>query len=730
MKKRKFLVVSNRLPVSVTKKDGVLQFSPSSGGLATALSRLRYKREERLWIGWPGIASDKLTASEKSEITQKLKELGCIPVFLTRKQLTKYYNGYSNDTIWPFFHYFQSYGQHDSEYFSGYREVNEIFKKAVLKYADKNTSIWIHDYHLMLLPQLVRNSLPSSTIGFFLHIPFPSYEIFRLLPNRKEILEGLLGADLVGFHVYDYARHFLSSVLRILGIESSYGTINTGDRIIKVDAFPIGIDYEKFEGAHKNPKIQKEIKFLEELYINKKIILSVDRLDYSKGIAKRLEAYERLLRDNPSNLNKTVLIVVAVPSRTEVETYKKLRYELEETIDRINKKYRTPGWTPIVYKFKNLTFDQVAAHFWVADIALLTPLRDGMNLVAKEYIATKQNKPGVLILSEMTGAVDELPEAVRINPNDIDEIVRSLKIGLKMTKKIQSEKIKSMQKRLSKYTVNRWAEDFIEQMDDSKLWQKQRGRKLLDSESEGKILKSFKRAKSRLIILDYDGTLRDFVSSRDPKQAAPQKSLMTLIKKISKLPKTNLCIVSGRPKIALDSWFGDLDISMAAEHGAWIKTDGEWSRQQVSMNEYRDRIVKILESYLERTPGAHVEQKDFSIVWHYRNVLVELAHARNAGLIYELNQLLNNTDFGVFRGAKIIEIKPKKIHKGVVVEDLNAIHAPDFIICVGDDYTDEDMFTSAPDDAYTIKVGLEDTNARYQLVGVNDVLKLLKKFAG
>lgn len=730
MKKRKFLVVSNRLPVSVTKKDGVLHFSPSSGGLATALARVHSEGDDRLWIGWPGIASDDLTPAEKSKIVRELNKLGCHPIFLTKNQIEKYYDGYSNDTIWPLFHYFQSYDQHDADYFDGYIEVNEIFKKSILKYADKNTSIWIHDYHLMLLPQLVRNVLPGSTIGFFLHIPFPSYEIFRLLPNRSEILEGLLGADLVGFHVYDYARHFLSSVLRILGTESSHGLINTGDRIVKVDAFPIGIDYEKFAKAHESPKIQKEIKSLEKQYKDQKIILSVDRLDYSKGIAKRLEAYERLIRDNPSNRKNTVLIVVAVPSRTEVETYRKLKNKLEETINRINKKYGTSDWTPISYKFKNLNFDQVAAHFWVADIALLTPLRDGMNLVAKEYVATKQNKPGVLILSEMTGAVDELPEAIRINPNDIDAIVKSIKLGLKMPKSKQAEKINLMQERLSKYTVNRWAEDFIEHMDQSKLGQKQRGKKFLDSESEAKILRSFNGAKNRLIVLDYDGTLRDFVSINGPKYAVPQKSLKNLIEKLSKLPNSRLCIVSGRQKNALESWFGHLDISMAAEHGAWIKTDGEWSRHEISLKVYRERIMNILERYLERTPGAYVEEKDFSIVWHYRDVLTELAHARNAALTYELNQLLNNTDFGVFKGAKIIEVKVKKIHKGVVVEDLYAMYSPDFTLCIGDDFTDEDMFTSAPDEAYTIKVGLEDTNARYQLVGVNDVLKLLKKIAG
>ncbi|MBI5357915.1 bifunctional alpha,alpha-trehalose-phosphate synthase (UDP-forming)/trehalose-phosphatase, partial [Candidatus Saccharibacteria bacterium] len=529
MKKRKFLVVSNRLPVSVTKKDGVLQFSPSSGGLATALARVHSEGDDRLWIGWPGIASDELNSSEKSKIVRELNKLGCHPIFLTKKQIEKYYDGYSNDTIWPLFHYFQTYVQHDVDYFEGYKQVNEIFKKAVLKFTDKNTSIWIHDYHLMLLPKLIRDTLPDATIGFFLHIPFPSYEIFRLLPNRKEILEGLLGANLVGFHVYDYARHFLSSVLRILAIENSHGTIVIGQRAVKADAFPIGIDYEKFANSHKMPKTQKEINNLEKKYAGVKTILSMDRLDYSKGIARRLAAFEEFLKENPAQRKKVVLVVVAVPSRMQVATYRKLRLTIEEQISRINKKYGTSKWTPVSYQFKNLPFEQVSALFWVADIALLTPLRDGMNLVAKEYIATKQDRPGVLILSEMAGAVDEMPEAIRINPNDNREIIKAIKSGLELSEITQKTNIKLMQQRLSKYTVHRWAEDFIEQLEETRHWQKHRGDKLLSSESKDKILKSFKNSKSRLILLDYDGTLRSFVSSHHPGKAAPSKQLVSLL---------------------------------------------------------------------------------------------------------------------------------------------------------------------------------------------------------
>jgi len=327
----------------------------------------------------------------------------------------------------------------------------------------------------------------------------------------------------------------------------------------------------------------------------------------------------------------------------------------------------------------------------------------------------------------MTGAVDELPEAIRINPNDVCQIVNAIKSALEMPDSKQIQKIKSMQGRISKYTVARWSEDFTEQLNDSKSLQKKRGDKLINADSEARLLASYKKAKKRLLLLDYDGTLRNFVANYDSKMANPTKLIKDLITSLTDDKKNVVCIVSGRPRNILEGWFGNLEVSLAAEHGGWIKSDDEWSRPELTLNGYRDSIIDILMRYAERTPGARVEQKEFAIVWHYRNVLVELAHARNASLEYELNQLLANSDIGIHAGRKIIEIKPKNMTKGYVAEDMYAMHKPGFILCIGDDYTDEDMFHALPDFAYTIKVGLEDTEARFQISGVSDVLRLLRK---
>jgi trehalose 6-phosphate synthase/phosphatase len=726
MNKEKFIIVSNRLPVSVSKVDGKLTFSASSGGLATAMSSLDSGEDKQLWIGWPGIASDELTSSEKATITKRLRDYNCVPVFLSEEQVKNFYEGYANDTLWPLFHYFESFAQYSDIYWETYRKVNALFDRVIVKHAHEKATVWVHDYHLMLLPQLLRKALPKSSIGFFLHIPFPSFEIFRLSPNRKELLEGLLGADLVGFHTYSYARHFMSSVLRTLGHESTEGTIMVGDRTVVADAFPIGIDYQKFTNALHDSDTEREVAVLDEHYDDKKIILSVDRLDYSKGIPNRLRAFEEFLAKYPKYHKKVSLVIIAVPSRTEVQAYKDLRDSIEQTISRINGAYATVDWTPISYQFKNLPFAQIVALYRKADIALVTPLRDGMNLVAKEYIACKQDNPGVLILSELAGAADELQEALRINPNDTASIVEALKTALEMPRRVQKKNILAMQRRISRYTVQRWASDFIEQLRLAKESQSGHRDKVLTSKEKDQMVKDFQKAKKRVILLDYDGTLKDFVNSPDPKRAAPSQQLMGLLRELAGKANTDLYIISGRTRDALESWFGSLPINLVAEHGSWIKQHGEWAQGLFSFQEHKEKLLPIMERYAERTPGAHIEEKNFALVWHYRNVPPELAYARNTNLRHELSGVLAGSEVSVFSGNKILEVKPRAIRKSNIVNEILDSDYPDFILCAGDDYTDEDMFEALPEEAYSIKIGLRETQARFQVPSVEKFRAILR----
>lgn len=722
----KFVIASNRLPVSVARVDGKLEFSVSSGGLATAMSSLAIN--DQVWVGWPGIASDDLTAAEKAQITRELKKYNCLAVHLTRQEIVDYYEGYANDTLWPLFHYFQPYSQHNQCYWTAYQQVNKKFLRAVKQAADPEATIWIQDYQLMLLPALVRGMIPKAKIGFFLHIPFPSYELFRLLPQRREILEGLLGADLLGFHIYDYARHFLSSCTHILGTTSEHGVIEHAGRRVRVDAFPIGIDYEKFRSTLSEIETKDEIERLTERYHDQRILLSVDRLDYSKGIMKRLEAFEQLLLDHPKFIKNVSLVIVAVPSRTEVDTYKQLRDEIEQTVSRINGMYSTTDWSPISYQFQNLQFEHIVALYAKADVALVTPLRDGMNLVAKEYIASKRGRAGVLILSEMAGAADELAEALQVNPNDISALSQTIYSALMMPKKEQFRRLKAMQQRLASYTVQRWGNDFIRQLNLAYKSHSGALHKHLNSSAIDDMMRDFSSANKRLLLLDYDGTLRAFTTSVAAAASRPTARLRNHLSRLTRQKGTVVCIISGRPKHVLDSWFGAIpDLLLVAEHGAWVKQAGTWKQHAEPFD--KSKPLEIMQEYATRTPGAVIEEKDFGLVWHYRRVSPELAFIRNGAVHRELSHLLANTDIGVFKGNKIIEVKPKTFDKGIIASDILKQHKSDFIFCAGDDYTDEHMFAALPESAYTVKVGYGTTHARYQVRKLDKILELIELFS-
>ena len=723
-----FIIVSNRLPVNVCKERGKLVFYPSSGGLATAMSSVG-QDQGKIWIGWPGIASDDLTAADKRAITKELRKYDCAPVFLTKAQIAGYYDGYANDTIWPLFHYFQNQAVISAQYWDPYKEVNQVFQKAVLRHAGPGATIWVHDYHLMLLPRMLKRELPGSSIGFFLHIPFPSYDLFRILPQRVELLRGLLGADLVGFHTYDYVRHFSASVQNVLGIDSALGMMHVGTRQVVADAFPIGIDYEKFRNALAVPEVKTEMDQLRAHYGGRKLIISVDRLDYSKGIVNRLEAFASFLERNPKYLGKVSLVVVAVPSRIDVDAYKQLRDTIELTVSRINGKYATMGWSPISYQYKNLPFEQIVALYAMADVALVTPLRDGMNLVAKEYVASKKNRSGVLILSEMAGAANELAEAIRVNPYDTADIVSALERAFKMPAIQQRTALQAMQGRISRYSVTRWANDFIEQLGRAKIAEAENEAQALDVDAQKELVEAYGSAKKRLFLLDYDGTLKDYVAPTSKDRARPPRQLLGRLKALAADERNRVCIISGRTRATLQSWFGLLPITLVAEHGAWIRHDGQWADVDIDFQSYKDKLLPIMQGYAERTPGTTVEEKDFALVWHYRGITPELASVRKIGLKHDLKVALAGSDVGVFEGNKILEVKPRSISKGAFAQEMLNHTGADFILCAGDDYTDEDMFAVLPRTAWTIKVGPGSTSARNTIGSVDSMVALLGELA-
>jgi trehalose 6-phosphate synthase/phosphatase len=724
----RLIIVANRLPVNTTRRAGNLHFSQSPGGLAAGLKSLP-ESTERLWLGWPGMTNEKLKADDKDQIREKLAEIDCRPVFLSRSQTEGYYQGFSNKTIWPLFHYFPRRTVYEDRFWKAYKQVNKIFCEEVMKIAKPDDSIWVHDYQLMLLPELLRQKLPGSAIGFFLHIPWPSFELFRLLPWREKILNGLLGADLIGFHTYDYVRHFFSSISRILRLEHTLGNVSVANRVVKVDAFPIGIDYEKYAGAINEPAVEKEVKKVRSKIGKRKVILSIDRLDYSKGIIERLEAFDLFLSENPQYRGAVTLIMVAVPTRTGVEDYKELRSRLEQLVGRVNGEYGGIGYIPVWYLYRSLPFVELTALYNVSDVALVTPLRDGMNLIAKEFIAAKTDKPGVLVISEMTGAACELGEALVVNSCDKGAIVRAIKKALEMPPLEQLERNKVMQERLRRYNVSRWSHDFLGAMSDIKKVQQQMSAKKLTDPITEKLAGSYRKSKKRLFLLDYDGTLVGFKGK--PDEAGPDNEIIELLSSLSKDPKNTVVIISGRDRTTLEDWLGHIGTALVAEHGGWIRNECQkWNTPVPFDMGWKTSIRPILELYSDRTPGSTVEEKDFSLVWHYRRADPELAYIRGQELKMALMNLTENLDVGVFEGNKILEVKSHVVNKGRATEHWLAEGDWDFILAAGDDYTDEEMFSALPEKAYSVKVGFAASKASFNVDGVEDIRMLLKRLIG
>jgi trehalose 6-phosphate synthase/phosphatase len=717
----KTIIVSNRLPVSIERKNNKLIYTSSAGGLATGLGSI-YKNGDNLWIGWPGLyISEK---NEREEIRSGLKKENMAPVFLTESDIEKFYEGFSNSTLWPLFHYFPNYMVYEQEYWEAYKSVNTMFCEVIMKFAKKDDVIWIHDYQLMLLPTMIQEQLPNASIGFFQHIPFPSYEIFRVLPWREELLKGLLGADLIGFHTFDDVRHFLSSVSRITGIDNKMGQLRVGDRICLVDSFPMGIDYDKFASAALSPETKKEIEEYADVLGNKKLIISIDRLDYSKGIPERLKGYDLFFEKYPEYIERVSLILVLVPSRDKVALYKQLKIEIDELVGRINGKYGKIEWSPIQYFYRSFPFQTLSAFYSMSDVALVTPLRDGMNLVCKEYIASKTDEMGVLILSEMAGAAKELSDAIIINPHDVNQMVDALHQAFTMSEYEQKKRNQELQNILRRYDIHHWVNVFMKSLISVKEKQTELEIKHLSPRLQREILEDYRKSEKRIIFLDYDGTLMSFHS--DPLKVVPDAELMDLLRKLSENPKNKIIIISGRDKDTLEDWFGFLKIDMIAEHGVWLK-EGRiyWSLIDYLTDEWKSSISPILELYVDRTPGSFVENKDYSLVWHYRKADSALGELRARELISNLQYLTTNMHISILEGNKVVEIKNAGINKGIAA--LRWLQEGyDFILASGDDWTDEDTFAAMPESAYTIKVGFSPTVAKLNVGSVQQMRALLK----
>ncbi|MBI4701430.1 MAG: bifunctional alpha,alpha-trehalose-phosphate synthase (UDP-forming)/trehalose-phosphatase [Deltaproteobacteria bacterium] len=709
----RLLLASNRLPVTVSVDKQGMRVVPSMGGLATGL-RAPHTRSGGLWIGWPGDVH-RLRPEQRAAVDAQLQAMGLVPIDLSAAEVQHYYHGFANGVLWPLFHYLIDRVPAASHDWEAYRQVNERFAGALADRYRAGDTVWVHDYQLALVPALLRRRIPDARIGFFLHIPFPSSEVFRILSWRAEILEGMLGADLVGFHTYAYARYFATSLVRVLGLDVDLDRVWYRGREVRLGAYPMGIDAAFFESAAQEPEVVAEAAAIRGHGGGARIVLGVDRLDYTKGIPRRLLAFERLLEHEPSWRGRARFVQVAVPSRGEVPAYEQFKHQVDELVGRINGRYGTTQYVPIHYLHRGFSQKKLVALYCAADVMAVTPLRDGLNLVAKEFVACRTDLGAVLVLSEFAGAASELAEAVLVNPYDIDAVARALAQALHMSPEERAARLRAMRERVRENDVHRWVAAFL---DDLGLAPVPVAPNAVEPGGGAgvELVARLRGAGELVLLLDYDGTL---VPLRPrPDQAAPDGELLGLLERLSRRPGTAVHVVSGRDRATLERWLGALPIGLHAEHGLWSRPKGSltWAAAVELRDEWKAYVRPVLQQISHSTPGSFVEEKSGSMAWHFRQADPGYGPYQAKELRLHLLDLLSNTPVAVVAGDKVVEIRLQGADKGAVVRRLlaDAPGAP-LLAALGDDRTDEDMFASLPPGGLAIHVGPGPSRAPHRL---------------
>ncbi|WCJ27300.1 Alpha alpha-trehalose-phosphate synthase [UDP-forming] 1 [Euphorbia peplus] len=716
--KQRLLVVANRLPVSaVRQSENSWQLEISVGGLVSAL--LGVKEFDARWIGWAGVNVPDVAGQEA--LTKALAEKRCIPVFLDEDVVHQYYNGYCNNMLWPLFHYL-GLPQEDrlattrsfQSQFDAYKRANQMFADVVNEHYQEGDVVWCHDYHLMFLPKCLKEHNSKMKVGWFLHTPFPSSEIHRMLPSRSDLLRSVLAADLVGFHTYDYARHFVSACTRILGLEGTPEGVEDQGKLTRVAAFPIGIDSERFIRALALPQVQDHMKELKERFAGRKVMLGVDRLDMIKGIPQKILAFEQFLEENPDWRDKVVLLQIAVPTRTDVPEYQKLTSQVHEIVGRINGRFGTLTAVPIHHLDRSLDFQALCALYAVTDVALVTSLRDGMNLVSYEFVACQAFKKGVLILSEFAGAAQSLGAgAILVNPWNITEVAASIGYALNMEESEREKRHDHNFRHVTTHTSQEWAATFVSELNDTVVEAQLRTRQVPPLLPIELSVERYLQSSNRLLILGFNATLTEPVDNLGRRNGQIREMdprlhpvLKEPLKKLCDDKTTTVVVLSGSDRAILDENFGEYNMWLAAENGMFLRlTTGEWmTTMPENLNmDWVDSVKHVFEYFTERTPRSHFELRETSLVWNYKYADVEFGRVQARDMLQHLwTGPISNAAVDVVQGGRSVEVRPVGVTKGAAIDRIlgeivhnQGMKAPiDYVLCVGHFLTkDEDIYT-------------------------------------
>ncbi|KAH9611762.1 hypothetical protein KSS87_009026 [Heliosperma pusillum] len=779
------IIVSNFLPVNAKKdpKSGIWSLSLDDDSLYLHLKDGFPPGTEVFYVGSLKVDVD---PSEQEEVAGRLlKDFHCVPTFLPSDLQKKFYHGFCKQYLWPLFHYMLPMSLDHGSRFD--RSLWQAYVSANKKFADKVVEIlnpeddlvWVHDYHLMLLPTFLRRRFYRVKLGFFLHSPFPSSEIYRTLPVRDEILKAFLNSDLVGFHTFDYARHFLSCCSRLLGLDyeskRGYLGIDYFGRTVYVKILPVGIHLHHLETAMNHPSASIKFKTIQEQFKGKKMIVGVDDMDIFKGISLKLLAMEHLLQQHPGLGGKLVLVQIVNPARSTGKDVLEAKSETYEITKRINKKYGFPGHEPVILIDHPLSLAEKTAYYALAECCIVNAVRDGMNLIPYEYIICREGSPEIhktmgispgnprssmLVVSEFIGCSPSLSGAIRVNPWNIEAVSDALKMAISMEDLEKQLRHEKHYRYVSSHDVAYWSRSFVQDLErackdhySKRCWGIGFGlsfRVVALSPSFRRlsveyIVSAYMKTKSRAIFLDYDGTVVSNISI----VKTPNPELIALLNTLSDDPKNTVFIVSGRGRDSLGEWFSPCEkLGIAAEHGYFLRWNKyrDWEISSITAdNDWKSMAEPVMQLYTEATDGSYIETKESALVWHHQDADPDFGSCQAKELLDHLENVLANEPVVVSRGHNIVEVKPQGVSKGLVTEKvLTALtdnrNRPDFLLCIGDDRSDEDMFESilskascsswpvAPE-IFACTVGQKPSKAKYYLNDTQHVMKLIEGLA-
>ncbi|CAM0954574.1 unnamed protein product [Alopecurus aequalis] len=788
----RLIVVANQLPVVARRRpDGRgWVFSLDDDSL---LLRLRDGIPDDMEVLFIGTLRADVPLSEQEEVSQTLIDgFRCAPVFLPPDLYDRFYQNFCKGYLWPLFHYMLPFataaqapndapsvgGRFDRASWEAYVLANKhFFEKVVEVINPEDDYVWVHDYHLMALPTFLRRRFNRLRIGFFLHSPFPSSEIYRSLPVREEILRTMLNCDLIGFHTFDYARHFLSCCSRMLGIEyqskRGYIGLDYYGRTVGIKIMPVGIHMGQLQSVLRLPEMQRKVAELRQQFEGKAVLLGMDDMDIFKGINLKLLAFEYMLKMHPKWQGRAVLVQIANPARGKGKDIEVIRAEIQDSCDRINRQFGRTGYSPIVFIDQNVPSVEKLAYYTVAECVVVTAVRDGMNLTPYEYIVCRQGLPSsdtspevsgprksMLVVSEFIGCSPSLSGAIRVNPWNIEATAESLNEAISMSEHEKQLRHEKHYRYVSTHDVAYWSRSFIQDLERAC---KDHFRKpcwgiglgfgfrvvALDPNfaklSFDSILMSYGRSKSRAIFLDYDGTLVPQSSIYQK----PSEELVSIINTLCSDRSNIVFIVSGRSKASLASMFSSCPmLGIAAEHGYFLRwtRDEEWQTSAQSQDVgWMQMAEPVMNLYTESTDGSYIETKETALVWHHRDADQGFASSQAKEMLDHLESVLANEAVAVKSGQFIVEVKPQGVSKGLVAEKILASmkdkgQQADFVLCIGDDRSDEDMFENIADamkrsvvapktPLFACTVGQKPSKAKFYLDDTYEVVSMLSALA-